>query len=334
MKEFIKKNVKIIFDKSKDKVFLLCLLFASFLWLLNKLNNTYTYTITVPMVITGAISDFDKDIIAKDDKIYYIDTKFTGRGLNLLQIELRGKIVISPSDLIIEKVQGDKQLYHVNLESLRAAFAAKFSSVDVSSIINKRVVLQTKFFSEKKVPLYSNITIESAGEYMVVDEMALEPDSVMVYGTKVVVDTITRIYTESVHIDKADRYVSGEVKIAWSDNFVVTPRVAQYAISMERYTEVKKTLRVVASSISDDFKYLIFPNEVEVSFNVAQNVFSQFHPDSVVFYVNIRSKKSFDGSSNYFGEDKYFIHHSPLPDGVEIRSIYPLAVSVYENKTN
>ena len=325
MNKFLRKIFGIIFSKLRDKVFLVCLGLASVIWLLSKLNNVYTYIITVPMVITGAVSDYDKDFIATDDKIYYIDTKFEGKGLNLLKIMMKNKIVISPDNITIEKISGDNESYQVTTESLRAAFISKFPTVDVVNIINKRVILQTSFFSQKRIPLLSKITVDSAGEYMQIGNVYIEPDSVTIYGTKNIVDTVTRVFTESLKVEKAKEFIVGTVKTERNNNYEITPREVQYSIEMERYTEVKKIIPITMFHKKETQNYSIIPSDIEVTFNVAKNIFSQFDPTSIVFYIDTKLK------STKVEGDKYLIQHSKLPNGVMIRSINPTVVSVYEN---
>lgn len=334
MKRYLKRIFGALFSKLRDKVFLVSVVVASFIWLLSNLSDTYTYTITLPIVITGAVSDYDKDIIAKDDKIYYIDTKFFGKGLDLLQIMMKNKIIISPDDLIIEKLEGDNELYQVTIESIRTALASMFINVEVVNIINKKVILQTAFFSQKKVPLLSNIKVNAAGEYMQIGSLSIEPDSVMIYGTKSVVDTVTRVFSENIVISRPSDYIAGNVKIPRNINFEITPREAQYALEMERYTEVKRLMPISMYNKTKTYNYSIIPSVVEVTFNVAENVFSQFNPSDLVFYVDTAKKSIMGNSSSYVEDDKYLVQYSELPEGVQVRSVLPVAVSVYENIVN
>lgn len=333
MKNFLRKSLKFLYGKFKDRIFLICFLISCCFWLANKLSDSYTDVITIPIVITGAISDYDHDIIAKEDKVYFVDCKFEGTGFNLILVSMRKINVISPEDLDIVRVAGNDKLFQVTIESLRSAISSKFKSVDLMEIINKSVVLQTEFFAQKKVPLLSRVSINTGGEYMQIGTTSIVPDSVMVYGTKNIVDTISRIFTENIDVKVPREFVTGQAMIPRNENFEITPREALYAIEMGRYTEVKSLCKVLPRGAIGG-KYTIIPDVIEVSFNVAQNIYSQFSLDSVSFFVEPLNRELLDNESSYVGGNKYIVKHSQLPDGVEIRSMLPVTVSVYTIKND
>lgn len=329
MKLIYRKRLSFVFRKVRDRVFIIALLISCCFWLVNKLSDTYTDVITVPVVITGAITDYDKDIIAGEDKIYYIDCKFNGKGFDLLRVIIRKINVISPEDLDIVRVPGNDKMFQVTIESLQTAISSKFKDLDLIEIVNKTVILKTEFFAQKKVPLYSRVSINTVGEYMQIGTTSIVPDSVMVYGTENIVDTVTHVYTEDIDVNVSREFVIGEVEIPRNDIYEITPRKAIYTIEVGRYTEIKKICKVLPYTINGD-KYVIIPDEIEVSLNVAQNKYSQFSIDSITFFVDPSNKKLLDKESSYVGEDKYIVKHSKLPEGVEVRSIFPLTVSVYK----
>ena len=332
MKNLIYNFFKIVYSKTRDGIFIVCLLIASALWLLAKLNKTYVYEITLPVVVTGAVTDYDKKIIATENKVYNINTDIEGQGFELLRISLIRRVVISPDDIIISKMTGEKDLYQIDVKSLKTAISDLFKDVRIIDVNNKIIALKTVSFSQKKVKLYPNITIGDQGEYMQLGTAYLVPDSVMVYGTKKVIDTITRVYTEHLEVKKANSYLSGDVKIALNNNYDITPRLSEYFITMERYTELNFVSNITILNQNDKNTYTIIPDKINVTYNIAANLYSTFDPSKIKFYIDPTSKNVYDKESSYLGDNKFMVRYSKLPIGVEVQLIEPAIVNALINK--
>ncbi len=332
MRTFLNRFFKLVYSKTRDGIFLICVLIASAMWLLAKLNKTYTYEITLPVVVTGAVSDFDKDIIATENKVYSINTEIEAKGFELLRISFIRRIVISPDDVVITKILGEDELYQINVESMKTAISGLFKDVRIIGVNNNIIALKTVSFSRKKVKLYPNISVDGKGEYMQIGDAYLVPDSVMVYGTRDVIDTLSKVYTEYLEIKKADSYLSGDVKMALNNYYDITPRVSEFFINMERYTELNTVCDIKTLIPENKNAYTIIPSKVNVTFNIASNLYNTFNPDDIKFYIEPSIKDLYNDKSSYVGDDKYMIRYSELPIGVEVRLINPTIVNAYKNK--
>lgn len=326
-----KKTVLYIFDKIKDPVLLVCVVISSALWLINKLNEVYVDTVTIPVVVTGALANVEQDRIANDDKIYFIECKFEAKGFVLFAINRTKRVVVSPEEVVIFRANNEQQ-FEIDVYSLKKALESKFPNANLLEVINKRVLLQTLSFTQKKVPLVSGISIALKGEYMQIGKTYLEPDSVTVYGSVAAIDTVTEIRTSPLFISNPMESNGGYVQIPSVDNIEITPRVCSYTILIERYTEMKYSVDISLPAEFSDRHYAIYPPKVDIVFNVAQNIYSQFNPQDVAFFVNPKSLDLRKESVDYVGNNQFLIEHSTLPVGVDIRSITPMVVTLLKTQ--
>lgn len=327
----IKKTFIYIFSKIKDPVILVCFIISSALWLINKLNQVYVDNITIPIVVTGKLANVEKDRIADDDKVYFIECKFEGKGFVLFAISQTKRIVVSPDEIVISQIGGGEQ-FEIDVSSLKKALESKFLNVNLLEVVNKRVLLQTTSFVQKKVPLVSRISIVLNGEYMQIGKTYLEPDSVIVYGAAAAVDTVKEIRTANALITNPIEYNSGYVQIPSVDNIEITPEVCSYTIMIERYTEMKYVTEIVIPSEFADSNYVAYPSKIDVVFNVAQNIYSQFNPKNISFFVDPKSLDLKKDSVEYVGNNQFLIKHTKLPLGVDVRSITPMVITLLKTR--
>ncbi len=331
MKEKFKYIGNIVLNKLKDKVFLVCVVVSTFLLIISKLNLVYNYTITLPVIITGAKVDYDQEIIDTDNKVYHINARFEGQGLDLLLLMLQDVVVISPDELVFEKIDDQKGIYQITIESMSKALSNRFSDVSLEAILNNRIILQTVTFTEKKVPLKSNIAVDTRGDYMQIGNTVFDPDSVTIYGVKAIVDTVEEVFTEYKYIRKISENMVGNIKIERNDNFEITPREASYAISIERYADLSQSYKIKLIGVKDYLKYSVFPENATLVFNVSQTAHKDFNPNDVEVYIEPIHKTNVSEDKLYTESNKYIIKYRNVPEGVEVLNTNPATVYVYRN---
>lgn len=121
----------------------------------------------------------------------------------------------------------------------------------------------------KKVPVEPNIDIEFNRQYMLGSKFIVQPDSIIVSGPKVLIDTISKVQTEYRNFDKTDKSFSTELKlIPYSGVYFVRKKVI-LTVPVEKYTESFVMVPIKVLNIPDSMTMKTFPSSIKVSFIIS-----------------------------------------------------------------
>ena len=321
----LKRLFGIILQYLKDPVFLICILIASFMWLLNKLNGDYTANLTLPVEMEGAVFGDRKSI---EGNVFDMDCTVRGSGYTILSTHLMGKIRLTPNEVKWE-VSKDSSLYVVNNNSLEQAIAGKLKNLSLVNMYAKRIAFQAITFERKRVPVRNRIETELEGKYMQIGKTVLQPDSVWISGDKEVIGPISYVQTHPLKLRITKNHVSGNVSVESEAGVTVEPTKVYYAIEAQRYTEKRATVKLeIDSERFDERDFSLYPAEVTVVFNVSEGAYPDFDYQNIRFSVDVDQPGS--GTADE-GENRYTVKFSDLPEGVEVLSVEPASVIVLRN---
>jgi len=269
------------FFLTKDVLsFLIFLLLAFAFWFINMLDKERTTELSVPLRYSGMPQQFD--ITKSNVKLIKIAVK--DKGVNLfaysdeklksLTIELngkfyeRGKIVLS------------------NDEIRTRLLKYLLPTTSVLEIKPDSLVLVYERLASKVVPVMLNSKIETAQQYILSDDVLIEPATITVYGPQRLLKNLQHIKTEFVEIRNLDENRVLTTKLVKPDGIRLSTEDVKLSVFAEMFTEKKMTFPVKVINCPANLIVRTFPSQVDVKFNVGLTHFKKVSVSDIDLFIN------------------------------------------------
>lgn len=299
----------------KAKAFFICLLIASFLWLIHSLNTVYTHTVKIPVVFKNLPQN--KKALSHLPETISLDLKTSGLRLILILI----KKPFKPLEIDFNTLKSVNR----NQNYILSASKLNFKSIFNFETQIKHIVPDTLYFSEKsgyqkivpvKVPLYLKCK-EGYG----CKKPTINPSFVTVWGDTTTIDNIDTIYTQALTLHNLNKNFNGQLELIRPNQHVYSSS-AETSVFIEVAKLIEQTISLPISDIKKSYykQINIYPSRVKVKFTSIQDGF--IAEDTVLFKAMINSEK-INKQSN-----KCPVFISSYPGNVTIMDIEPKEVEL------
>lgn len=299
----------------KTKAFFICLLIASFLWLVHSLNTTYTYTFRVPVEFSNL--PLNKKPLMQLPEQLYVETRASGLKLAL--------ILLSKPFRPLEVNFNSLTAVNRNQSYVLSASHLNFRKVFRFETRVKKVTPDTLYFSEKtgyqkivpvKVPLY--IKAQAGFDFK---HPVITPNYITIWGDTSLISSIDTIYTQPLTLNNLSENVNSNISFIRPDPNVYTSATSAHVfIEVARLVEQTITLPVNDVRATPGEMVNIYPSAVRVRFTSMQNTLDQ--GDTSLFQASIDSRKI----NRRTKKCKVFMNE--VPPNVTIMEIEPKEVEI------
>ena len=305
----------------KTKAFFICLLIASFLWIVHSLNTTYTYTFKIPVEFDNL--PVNKKPLMQLPEAVYVETKASGLKLILILLSKPFK----PLDVDFNNLSAVNRNQNYVLSASHLNFKKVFR---FETKINK-VTPDTLYFSEKtgyqkivpvKVPLY--IKSREGFDYR---RPVITPNYITIWGDTSLISSIDTIYTQPLTLNNLSENVNTNISFIKPEQNVYTSATSAHVfIEVARLVEQTITLPVNDLRTAPGQLVNIYPSSVRVRFTSMQNTLDP--GDTSLFQASIDSRKL----NRRTKKCKVFM--SEVPANVTIMEIEPREVEliIFKNR--
>ncbi|HNW99051.1 MAG TPA: hypothetical protein PKK00_11635 [Bacteroidales bacterium] len=297
-------------------VFLFCFIVSSFIWIFVKLSEEYslgnTYSITFTNVPKGKI------LINADT---LINVKLKSKGFGLLTKGFNEK----PQQLNIDvlkcyrKIKNSKNNFFILSNDIQSLVSEQInSSKGIISISPDTLFLQFADEYYKKVPVKLNLKLNFVKQFSISDSMIIYPDSVMVYGTRQMIDSIKYAETVSRVLDDVNSNQGLILKFpSYNENkFIVKPAAVSVFVPVDKYTESKIEVPVVITGDERIIKVKTFPEKVTITYMVPLSKYKMVNASLFNVTADISKAKP-------FSIKKLKVEITKKPSFVSIKKIEP-----------
>lgn len=298
----------------KTKAFFICILIASFLWLIHSLNAIYSYTIKVPVSFINLPQNQTPVIKIPEDLL--IELKVSGLKLGL--------ILLNQSKKQIEIDFNTLKSINKNQNYVLSASRINFNNLLLENNI-KQINPDTLFFLEKtgyqktvpvKVPLFIKCQ-EGYGS----KKPVINPNFITIIGDTNQIKKVDTIFTQPLNLTNLNKSVSTNLKFILPNlNVYASLNEANISIEIGKLIEYTYRLNIINTSNNSKDKVGIFPSSVKIKFTSIQNSFEP--KDSTLFKAMINSSKINQKTK------KCLVYLSTLPGNVNILNIEPKEVEI------
>lgn len=288
--EFLKKsNLRI--DRNII-TYLICVVIATILWFLNALNKDYSAVISYPVkyvnlpqgkhLISDLPSTLSLEVRAKGFALlgHRISTSFLPITFN----------VNTYSNHLLEKDEVFE--YTLNTNEIKDKIGNQLNT-EIKLLDITPATIEFKFAQsvEKKVAVRPVVNYTLKRQY-ILNQITATPDSVLVSGPATIIDTLRYISTKSLRLKDLGKSVTKEVELTPPRGCTVDDATVKLDLQVEQFTETKKTIRLQARHVPGSFYLRLFPDNVNITYDVGLSNYEKITNQDFEFYVDYDQTKS------------------------------------------
>ncbi|APD06556.1 hypothetical protein UJ101_01026 [Flavobacteriaceae bacterium UJ101] len=258
-----KVNVK---ENSNSRIFLICLLIASVMWLLINLSKEYRATIN--LIVEYQNPPSGKVLFNEENDTIQAEIYATGGGV--LSYRFTNPVVkIDLDEVLLTNNNSNFWLPNRSLNILREKLNVK----EVYRVKEDTIHLIIDELGKKKVPILSKVNVIANQGFKVVKE-AFSQDTVEIRGPISLVKEIKQIPTEEIVFENKEQNFNKKIKLHYPQKIKGIDLV-EYEVALEKYTEKSISIKIIPVDVPVNTEIQIIPEEVEMKFAVGYSQFSQ-----------------------------------------------------------
>ena len=253
-------------------VFVLFLVLAFVISMFAKLTNQLSQTLKLKLIPT----QISKKEILTENKPNYVYVTIKTQGFNMLKYAFKDLAI----EIDVAKLEKDGSFYYWHTNPKDLTLLNYFDSdVTVEAITPNTVSFTYDVQSLKKIPVVVRATPEFALGYDLLNGLKSQPDSVTVVGPKVLLDSISKVFTSNLLLKDVKKDINRTVVLEIKPNLSFSNKFVQVQGKVDKFTEGKLNVPVSVINLPEDISLSIFPKEVPV-----------------VFYTSLSSYNSIDAN--------------------------------------
>jgi len=239
-----------------------------FLWFIIQLAKPYAYSATINLNVINVPNQISIDTtnIKLGFEVEAVGFKLWTYNLSKKSIDLDYKVFEKKPEALI------------------------ISASDIKSIINKKDILDSKriefletSFSipytikdSKTVPVVPRVDYQFADGYNTFEDLKVNPDSVVITGSKKELAMVSEIYTLPKKIVKANQDLEGTISLASpNENIKLSAEEVVYSLSVQKFSEKSIEAQINVKNVPDSLNLSIYPQKAKLSFLVSLESFDK-----------------------------------------------------------
>jgi len=287
--EILRRKVRIILARMpwrKILAFSFCLLLAGTFWFIQIYRQSFTATFSIPVRYTNIPDSvvFDSELPPS------IEVSIRDNGYALFKYyftKRHDSIYINVANIV--RYSSNKMLQGSSLDQIVKDNLLPTS--EISGYSPGSISLYYTPLQEKKIPVIFDGQIFLSVDYLLNGDISVSPDSVTVYGSKEILNSLKYAYTENDTINdfKSDKPLMYVLKNVPNVKFV--PTEVQVTVPVDKYTQKDVMVPITCINLPEGLNIRFFPSSVKVSFWVGVSKYEQITPNDFIIQFDYSELK-------------------------------------------
>lgn len=250
--------------KGRDWVSLiLSLLLAFFIWLVHNLSNDYSAYLRFQVKAVTNITGHQPEAVA--DEILLVRGRATG--FYIIRNNRRGSVpqitLEIPPDFFTP-IEESSDRFSLTANELKDKLSAALSGeINIDFIETGTLTFTFPEQSHRKVPVNPLISVIYKKQYTNVGDIAISPDSVLIYGNTEDIVNIRSVNTLPVNLANVDKSIQGVTGLETIRGVRIDSEEIRYFISVDRYVEVSGWMSVEVINLPSRHSMVLIPSRVK-----------------------------------------------------------------------
>jgi hypothetical protein len=198
---------------------------------------------------------------------------------------------------VARQLPGELQLLEISPDSLIFQFASEVS---------------------KMLPVIPSLTYEVEKGFTLKGSVILEPDSLLVTGPDIYLDTLAGLSTRRTSLGILEKSYAGVLRIKQYRGFKVPQEEVNCTIELEKLTEVQLSVPLLVNGLPDSLRLQTFPQEIRVTGTVGLSNYPRIVPEAFRIEVDYREVQE--------NRNRLQVRVVSKPEALNAVNIYPQTV--------
>jgi len=287
--QFTLKLIKDFFSRMDLKVYLVCVLISTFIWLMMKLSDGYSKEIEIPV----RYSEFPKGMILVNKPVSKLKVRVESQGFKMVTIALRN----------------NKRVY-INLDKLElrptrykrwvASIPSRFFSYEISSQlgvdpIGSNIKPDSIYFVfdsliSRILPVKVNAKLSYTEGYTLYQNLIINPPKVSVSGPALAVNKLKYVEADSLILEHIDKDFKKSLKISTTNKLIkLNPASVDVSGHIAKFSEFSSTVPLLVHTNIPNLKIRTFPSKVKITYTIPIPEYKNISDSSFVVAVEVDS---------------------------------------------
>ncbi|PIE49092.1 MAG: hypothetical protein CSA39_04290 [Flavobacteriales bacterium] len=266
-------------NKHNTQMFLFFLASSFVFLMLVKLSNEYTNRVPVNLEYTNLPQG--KLLEKTYDDTLSISIRATG--FELLKYRLFKRTATINLQDIKPK---NKTRYYQLTENIKAQIENQLENdVELFAVYPDTLFFNIGISKSKKVPVVADLDLNFQLGYHLKSDLLIKPDSIVVSGHEIYIDTIKAAYTFPKQLDRVNQSFSMEIPLRLSkdkDKVQYSSKQVTIDAAVEKFTEANYKIPIRVVNLPDNFTVKTFPEEIELTFQISVNDYNEISESDFV----------------------------------------------------
>ncbi len=289
---FVRK-VRLRFDRNL-LIFLFFLLLSTIFWLLNELSKNSSTSITCPVKYIN----LPKDKVLVKELPSRFELTIEAPGYTLLKYKLTNRLLPLIFDLnqygFTIMGNSSNQKFFILTSRVRTGISRQLrSDVQILDISPDSIIFEFGEIVRKSVPVVPDLSIEYAKQFMLTGEITIDPDTIVVSGPNLIIDTLQKVYTHKESFSALNQSTTESISLEEIKNITYSTKKVTITIPVEQFTEAIVDIPVEKIHVPDSLILKTFPGSVTLTCNVSLSNYEKISPHqfrAIVDYEEIGEK--------------------------------------------
>ncbi len=298
-------------------IYIIMVAVATAAWTINKVGSTISTAGTCEVEYYGLPKN---RIIVPGITTSEIRINFSARGTQLLG--KHGKLPVIRIDLSKLDIRtfpdSDSTLKFVTNDDIRAQVEQQMpTGFHFESLSPDTILIDLGASAKKKVPVVLQHKITFAKQYRLAGQPDLYPDSVIINGSEMIMDTVNCIYTEPLVVSSLKDSISrSRVQLIMPKGITCPLKRADVTIHTEKFTEGSVSVNIRQLNVPDNVALRLFKQKGTIKYHIGWKNYQKVSEDMFSLTVDYNEMCEINRA-------KYLpIHLTPqYPDALGITNI-------------
>ena len=189
-------------------------------------------------------------------------------GYNIFKYQLKKNFAplrINLNEIQFNAENNDTNKYYILTNEYKNYIEKELNDKLVVEILKPDTIhFQFTTFAQKKVPVILNAKISPKEQFFLTDNIIIQPDSVIIDGPAIIIDTISFVRTNYLEISDLSDTMFYQIIPQSIDKVTIIPPQLNVIINVEEYTELNFSIPIKTINVPDSVNLLLFPNHVNI----------------------------------------------------------------------
>lgn len=279
--DIIGKRIRYVWFWLLRKDILIFLLFVGLVtgfWWGRTMSSPRDVTIAIPVTYSG----IDQQVVFNQALPQILDVTIRDNGKQLRQIKNNAHVLDYDLRAYVSNKEGQIILTAENMRQKLQDLLP--GSTKIQKITPEHFTTTYYRQEQKRVPVVVQSHIDLAPQNQLVCAPVVIPDTLVLFGSKEILDSITYIQTQPLYINQLRDSVTVQVPLQIPRGVRVSHQQVKILYLAEQFTEKSFTLPIQVKNAPADIQVRLFPQTVNVVARVGVSHFSQVQASDIEAY--------------------------------------------------